>query len=71
MSRELNRDDAPVGSAARAATMAADALDHDSTSTYALTPTVTDTHGGSATTTVRVTVTDVPPAAEFGAASYE
>ncbi len=70
MSREINRDYAPVGSAAPDATVAAGALDHDSTSTYALTLTATDAHRGTATTTVSVAVTDVPPAPELGAASY-
>ena len=48
MSREINRDYAPVGSAAPDATVACvDALDHDSTSTYALTLTATDAHRGT------------------------
>ena len=48
----------------------AGALDYETTPTYPLTLTATDAHGGTATTAVTVTVTDVPAAPTFAAASY-
>ena len=46
------------------------ALDHATTASYTLTLTATDAHGGTATTTVIVTVLDVPPQPMFAESSY-
>ena len=48
----------------------AGALDHATTASYALTLTASDAHGGTATATVAISVTDVPAAPTFAAASY-
>ena len=47
----------------------AGALDYETTASYALTLTATDAHGGTATATVAISVTDVAYAPSFAAAS--
>ena len=47
----------------------AGALDYETTASYALTLTASDAHGGTATATVAISVTDVAYAPSFAAAS--